>query len=85
MTMADNQIRTTVYLDENLYLTAKKKAVEERTTLTGLIQKGLKNELAKKKKERKIRKKLRLPSHNLGLMDSDKKFSREEIYDGIEF
>ncbi len=43
--MPTGQIRTTVYLDENLYLAAKKKAVEERTTLTDLIKTGLKDQI----------------------------------------
>ena len=40
--MQTGQIRTTVYLDESLYLAAKKKALEDRTTLTDLIKRGLK-------------------------------------------
>ena len=83
--MQSNQVRTTIYLDENLYLTAKKKAVEERTTLTELIQKGLKSELARKNENKKIRKKLKLPSHNLGLGKKSKTFRREEIYEDIKF
>lgn len=43
--MQTSQVRTTVYLDEDLYLAAKKKAIEKRTTLTDLIEKGLKNQV----------------------------------------
>lgn len=83
--MADNQIRTTVYLDENLYLTAKKKAVEERTTLTGLIQKGLKYQLNIASKKKNTRRKLNLLSFNLGTEKNNSTYRREEIYDEMEF
>lgn len=43
--MQTGQIRTTVYLDEELYLAAKKKAIEKRTTLTNLIEQGLKKQI----------------------------------------
>lgn len=58
--MQTGQIRTTVYLDESLYIAAKKKAVEKRTTLTDLIKDGLKNQIVevdnntKKKKYKDI-------------------------------
>ena len=48
--MPTGQVRTTVYLDEELYIAAKKKAAEERRTLTSLIQEGLKEQVAKKVK-----------------------------------
>ena len=83
--MQSNQIRTTVYLDEDLYLAAKKKAVEERTSLKGLIQKGLKSELKKTNKIEKKRRKLKLPSFDLGLGKSTNTFRREDIYDDIKF
>lgn len=85
MTMADNQIRTTVYLDENLYLTAKKKAVEERTTLTGLIKKGLKDQLKTESRKKNTRRKLNLLSFNLGTEKNSSTYRREEIYDEMEF
>lgn len=44
--MSTGQVRTTVYLDEDLYVAAKKKAIEERRTLTSLIQEGLKEQVA---------------------------------------
>lgn len=46
--MNQNQVRTTVYLDENLYLAAKRKALENRTTLKELISDGLKSQLTYK-------------------------------------
>lgn len=48
--MQTGQVRTTVYLDEELYIAAKKKAIEDRTTLTELIKKGLENQVVVKKK-----------------------------------
>lgn len=48
--MSTSQVRTTVYLDEELYIAAKKKAIEERRTLTSLIQEGLKEQVGKKEK-----------------------------------
>ena len=50
--MQTSNIRTTIYLDEDLYMKAKKKALEERTTLTKLIKNGLKREIAKKNKKK---------------------------------
>ena len=50
--MQTSNIRTTIYLDEDLYLKAKKKALEERTTLTDLIKNGLKKEIARKNKKK---------------------------------
>lgn len=46
--MQTSNIRTTIYLDEDLYMRAKKKALEERTTLTELIKRSLKKEIIKK-------------------------------------
>jgi hypothetical protein len=77
--MAQTQIRTTVYLDENLYLAAKKKAVEERTTLTDLIKTGLKYRLSAADKKAAPRR-LLLGTHNLGLKNRKNTFRREEIY-----
>jgi hypothetical protein len=42
------QLRTTVRLDENLLKRAKKKAVERGTTLTALIEEGLRAVTAEK-------------------------------------
>ncbi len=72
-------IRTTVYLDENLYLAAKKRALEERTTLTHLIQSGLKDRIEKPKSTPK--KRIRLGIYNLGLKNSHQTFRRVDIYD----
>ncbi len=54
--MASGQVRTTVYLDEDLYIAAKKKAIEERITLTAIIQNGVKEQIAKKNKSSKYSK-----------------------------
>lgn len=48
--MSSAQVRTTIYLDEDLYIAAKKKAIEERRTLTSLIQDGLAEQVTKKRK-----------------------------------
>lgn len=50
--MSTGQVRTTVYLDEDLYIAAKKKAIEERTTLTSIIQKGVKEQIKKGKSKK---------------------------------
>lgn len=79
-----NQVRTTVYLDENLYITAKKKAIEERTTLTKLIQKGLQEQLSKKAKS-DAKKRLFLSSYSLGLKEGvGDSFRRTDIYDDLK-
>lgn len=80
-----HQIRTTVYLDENLYLEAKKKAIEDRTTLTSLIQIGLKDQIIKRFSSKKRKKYLMLGSYNLGLGNSNKTFRRVDIYDDSNF
>lgn len=80
-----HQIRTTVYLDVNLYLEAKKKALEERTTLTSMIRNGLKDQIIKKLSPNKRKKHLMLGSYNLGLGHSNKTFRRVEIYDDSSF
>ena len=51
--MQTSNIRTTIYLEQDLFIKAKKKALEERTTLTDLIKRGLKKEVANKKKSKK--------------------------------
>ena len=43
--MQSNQVRTTIYLDEDLLTAAKKKAISEKTTLTNLVRQGLKLQL----------------------------------------
>lgn len=83
--MPQHQIRTTVYLDENLYLEAKRKALEERTTLASIIQKGLKDQIMKKLSPKKGKKHLMLGSYNLGLRDSKQTFRRVDIYDDTHF
>ena len=83
--MPQHQIRTTVYLDENLYLEAKMKALEERTTLTSIIQKGLKDQIMKKISPIKRKKHLMLGSYNLGLRDRKQTFRRVDIYDDTRF
>ena len=82
--MPQTQIRTTVYLDENLYLAAKKRALEERTTLTELIETGLKSRLTTSAKKKEVHR-LTLGAYNLGLKNSNDSFHREEIYDYPKF
>lgn len=52
MQSSNPNIRTTIYLEEDLFIKAKKKALEERTTLTELIKRGLKKEITKKLKKK---------------------------------
>lgn len=76
-----NQVRTTVYLDESLYVSAKKRAIEERTTLTAIIKKGLQEQLSKKIKS-DPRKKILLSSYRLGIKKGiSDTFRRVDIYD----
>lgn len=46
--MQSNQIRTTIYLDKDLFFEAKRKALEERTTFTNLVKRGLESQIITK-------------------------------------
>lgn len=43
--MQSNQIRTTIFLDRDLLIAAKKKAIQERTSLTDLVRRGLRSQI----------------------------------------
>lgn len=83
--MSQQQVRTTIYLDENLYLQAKRKALEERSTLTELIKRGLQNQLAEKKYPKKKTNHLRLGNYNLGIKQKYQKLRRVDIYEDPQF
>ena len=43
--MHSDQVRTTIYLEKDLLLAAKKKALKENTSLTELVKKGLRSQV----------------------------------------
>ena len=45
--MQGKKRRTTIYLDKELFIAAKKRAIDERTTLTELVKRGLRAQLKK--------------------------------------
>lgn len=83
--MNQHQIRTTVYLDESLYLAAKRKALEERTTMTELIQNGLNKQINDTGIKRIKKRRLLIGSYNLGIKKPYQKLRREDIYEDPKF
>jgi hypothetical protein len=79
--MNSNTLKTTLYFDQDLYFEIKKKALEERKTITQLIQEMLKKEVKTAIRKKTAFKSELPPALSLGKIKGN--LSREEIYDFI--
>ncbi len=74
--MVQNKVRTTVYLPRDLGEAVKLEALSRGTTMTGVVQEGLRKEIGKKVK---VVKKLVWGGFDLGM--GKKKWKREWAYE----
>jgi hypothetical protein len=72
-------MKTTVELNDDLLIEAKKLAAEERTTLRNLIEQGLKERISRKKGHSKKAPKIRWVTARGGLPEGTEIRSREEM------
>ncbi|OGG03121.1 hypothetical protein A2W14_04615 [Candidatus Gottesmanbacteria bacterium RBG_16_37_8] len=77
--MMEYNVRTTVIIPRDLLKAAKLTAVERQTSVSDLVQQGLKKEIYAEKKKRKKGKKLTdfLGKYSIGI----NKIERKDIYD----
>lgn len=68
--------RTTITLPDDLLQAMKMRAVQERTTISGLIRKIAEKEIKLQKKKKKLH--IQFGKYSLGTTDT---FRREEMYD----
>lgn len=78
--MQKRTVKTTVEIDSELLYKAKRKALEERTTLRKLINRSLAEAIGVPKKSR-LRKKVIIGGHKLGGVKGS--LNRTEIYEHV--
>ena len=76
-------VKTTIELPDDLFVVAKKAAVERRTTLRDLIERGLRRELTEPRRARKTRRRIIWVTVNGGLPPSVDLTNREDLYDWL--
>ena len=75
-------MKTTVELPDELFVKAKKRAAERRTTLRDLIERGLRRELAEPGKTRRARR-ITWITVDGGLPPGNDVSNRERLYDWL--
>ena len=75
-------MKTTIELPDDLFVVAKKAAVERRTTLRDLIERGLRRELTEPRRVRKTRR-ITWVTVNGGLPPSVDLTNREDLYNWL--
>jgi hypothetical protein len=75
-------MKTTIELPDDLFVVAKKAAVERRTTLRDLIERGLRRELTEPRRARRTRR-ITWVTVNGGLPPSVDLTNREDLYNWL--
>lgn len=82
MGQTDLCMRTTLNLDDELAVAAKKRAAEEQTTLTRILEDALREYL--RPKEPEVAYELTLPARSMGLRPGIDPDDRDSLYEAMD-